>query len=105
MLVLAFYHPVLMLVLILAAANLAAAYDVYLPSHEVSTLLGLSRELYYVSAGKVHENALHFTIPISDDVNKLHFVWKSPDEKVRYDIKISTSDPDALRQPHLNGNW
>jgi len=89
-------------VLLLAAANLAAAYDLYLPSHEVSTLLGLSRELYYVSAGEVRENALQFTIPISDDVNKLYFVWKSPDENVRYDIKISTSDPDALRQPHLN---
>ena len=93
-----------MFVLLLAAANLAAAYDLYLPSHEVSTLLGLSRELYYVSAGEVRENALQFTIPISDDVNKLYFVWKSPDENVRYDIKISTSDPDALRQPHLNGN-
>ena len=86
------------------ATNLTAAYDLYLPTHEVSTLLGLSRELYYVSSGEVRENALLFNIPISDDVNKLHFVWKSTEENVRYDIKISTNDPDALRQPHLNGN-
>ena len=93
-----------LLVFLLAVANLAAAYDLYLPTHEVSTLLGLSRELYYVSDGEIRENALQFAIPISDDVNRLHFVWKSPDENVRYDIKISTSDSDALRQPHLNGN-
>lgn len=88
--------------LLMAAAPLIAAYDLYLPTHEVSSLLGLSRELYYVSAGVVRESALQFNIPISDNVNKLHFVWRSPDENVRYDIKISSNDSDALRQPHLN---
>ena len=91
--------------LLMAAAPLIAAYDLYLPTHEVSSLLGLSRELYYVSAGVVRESALQFNIPISDNVNKLHFVWRSPDENVRYDIKISSNDSDALRQPHLNGKW
>ena len=90
---------------LMAAAPLIAAYDLYLPTHEVSSLLGLSRELYYVSAGVVRKSALQFNIPISDNVNKLHFVWRSPDENVRYDIKISSNDSDALRQPHLNGNW
>ncbi len=78
------------------------AYDLYLPSHEVRTLLGLSRQMYYVRAGDVKRNALDFVIPISEDVNKLHFTWASPERRVNYDIKISTSDPDALRQPHLN---
>ena len=91
--------------LLMAAAPMIAAYDLYLPTHEVSSLLGLSRELYYVSAGVVRESALQFNIPISDNVNKLHFVWRSPDENVRYDIKISSNDSDALRQPHLNGKW
>jgi hypothetical protein len=89
-------------ILILALSPVTCAYDLFLPAHEVSALLGLSRELHYVSNGQIRANALKFTIPISDDVNRLHFVWASPGTKVNYDIKISTSDADALRQPHLN---
>ncbi len=40
---------------------------------------GLNRELAYIRNGVVSANAVNFDIPVSSDLDAVHFLWSNPD--------------------------
>ncbi|XP_064792263.1 tyrosine-protein kinase RYK isoform X1 [Oncorhynchus masou masou] len=75
--------------------------NVYMSEEEVSKLLGLDAELYYVRDDVVNHYALSFILPVPSETNSLHFTWRSKD-KVDYRMGFHVDKPAAMNQPQSN---
>ena len=75
-----------------------------LPIHEFSFFLGLPRELSYVRDGVLNKGAIDFQIPVSNDLDALHFLWWNADftSIVNYKIIVLIKDTEIMFQPSLN---
>jgi hypothetical protein len=82
-----------------------ASVNLMLPIQETQKLLGLTRELSYIRDGVLNNGAVGFKIPISTDLDSLHFVWWNSDitYNVKYKIIVKIlHEPDTMFQPSLN---
>jgi len=72
--------------------------------HETEKLIGLHRELFYVRDGVFNQGAIDFNIPVSNDIEYLHFLWWNADytSKVDYKIKVQVLNNEIMLQPSLN---
>ncbi|ODN02920.1 Tyrosine-protein kinase Drl [Orchesella cincta] len=69
-------------------------------------VLGLSKELYYVTEGVPNTYALNFVVPVPATVNALHFTWKTLGQKpLPYSASVDISDPITLEKPVLDIPW
>eukprot|EP00094_Tigriopus_californicus_P003572 TCALIF_03435-PA protein Name:"Similar to dnt Tyrosine-protein kinase Dnt (Drosophila melanogaster)" AED:0.21 eAED:0.21 QI:0/0/0/0.71/1/1/7/0/583 len=93
--------PALIGLLFVLIPPLEAGLSLSIPPWEVAQLLGSSRELSLVRHGRFHWSAIRFTIQLAENKDKLFLAWQASDQ-IEYAIKITTSDPVALPQPHLN---
>uniref|UniRef100_A0AAZ3Q3F0 receptor protein-tyrosine kinase n=1 Tax=Oncorhynchus tshawytscha TaxID=74940 RepID=A0AAZ3Q3F0_ONCTS len=66
--------------------------NVYMSEEEVSKLLGLDAELYYVRDDVVNHYALSFILPVPSETNSLHFTW----------MGFHVDKPAAMNQPQSN---
>ena len=66
--------------------------------------IGLHRELFYVRDGVFNQGAIDFNIPVSNDIEYLHFLWWNADytSKVDYKIKVQVLNNEIMLQPSLN---
>jgi hypothetical protein len=51
-------------------------------------VLGLNRELAYIRNGVVSTNAVNFDIPVSSDLDSVHFLWSNPDPSLPVNYKL-----------------
>ena len=76
---------------------------------------GLNRELAYIRNGIVASNAADFNIPVSSDLDSVHFLWNNPDPTLPVSYKLvikidAGTDPEvgaddateAMHQPFVN---
>ncbi|CAG0898530.1 unnamed protein product [Darwinula stevensoni] len=72
-------------------------FDLFLPTHQLHRMLGVSAELFYVRNGKVNNYALAFKMPVPPTQEEVVFQWhmKLP-QQVVYEISLNASD--ALRE-------
>ena len=64
----------------------------------------MERELFYVRDGVMNNGAIGFNIPISSDLDALHFLWWNGDytSSVNYKIMVTIEDSEVMFQPSLN---
>ena len=64
----------------------------------------MSRELFYIRDGVVNNGAIEFNIPISSDVDYLHFLWYNADDTnvIKYKIVVKVMNSEVMFQPSLN---
>ena len=64
----------------------------------------MRRELSYVRDGVLNKGAVDFKIPLSSDLESLHFLWWNGDytSVVNYKIIVNIRNPDIMFQPSLN---
>uniref|UniRef100_A0AAZ3RP82 Tyrosine-protein kinase RYK n=1 Tax=Oncorhynchus tshawytscha TaxID=74940 RepID=A0AAZ3RP82_ONCTS len=74
--------------------------NVYMSEEEVSKLLGLDAELYYVRDDVVNHYALSFILPVPSETNSLHFTWLTL--SVDYRMGFHVDKPAAMNQPQSN---
>ena len=69
-----------------------------------SFILGMRRELSYVRDGVQNKGAVDFKIPLSSDLESLHFLWWNGDftSTVNYKIIVNIKTSDVMFQPSLN---
>ena len=69
-----------------------------------SFILGMRRELSYVRDGVLNKGAVDFKIPLSSDLESLHFLWWNGDftSIVNYKIIVNIKTSDVMFQPSLN---
>ena len=69
-----------------------------------SFILGMRRELSYVRDGVLNKGAVDFKIPLSSDLESLHFLWWNGDftSVVNYKIIVNIKTSDVMFQPSLN---
>ena len=76
---------------------------------------GMNRELAYIRNGVVATNAVDFNIPISSDLDSVHFVWFNSDPSLPVSYKLvikleAETDPEVgpeagdqpMHQPSVN---
>jgi len=81
-----------------------SSVNLLLPMHETEKLLGMQRELSYVRDGVLNKGAVGFKIPLSSDLESLHFLWWNGDftSVVNYKIIVMIKNTDIMFQPSLN---
>ena len=64
----------------------------------------MSRELFYIRDGVVNNGAIEFNIPISSEVDYLHFLWYNADDTnvIKYKIVVKVLNSEVMFQPSLN---
>ena len=64
----------------------------------------MRRELSYVRDGVLNKGAVDFKIPLSSDLESLHFLWWNGDftSIVNYKIIVNIKTSDVMFQPSLN---
>ena len=64
----------------------------------------MSRELFYIRDGVVNNGAIEFNIPISSEVDYLHFLWYNADDTnaKKYKIVVKVLNGEVMFQPSLN---
>ena len=64
----------------------------------------MPRELFYIRDGVVNHGAIEFIIPISSEVDYLHFLWYNADMTniINYKIVVKVLNDEVMFQPSLN---
>ncbi|XP_066565249.1 tyrosine-protein kinase RYK isoform X2 [Amia ocellicauda] len=81
--------------------NNRPSVNVYMSEEEVKKLLGLDAELYYVRDDIINHYALTFILPVSSEINSLHFTWHSK-SKADYKLGFHVDNPSAMSLPQSN---
>ncbi|XP_063592101.1 tyrosine-protein kinase Dnt-like [Penaeus indicus] len=85
-----------------------ANFNLYLTQEEVTRILGLTAELYYVREGVVNDYAINWIVPVPADIHRLYFTWEALTKKpVLYNMAIWVNDtalpgPPPLAAPSVN---
>ncbi|CAG9828829.1 unnamed protein product [Diabrotica balteata] len=78
--------------------------NLYLSLPEVQRLFGLHAELFYIRKGVINNYAFKYVVTIPSNIDSLYFTWESltPGQAVHYELKVETSNSDALPLPTFN---